>query len=96
MRDVLASQNIFQKWQDIIRSFRATERDQQNRIKLGLVGHNWGFGERDVRQSLVVFFLAVSAQAARLFCSISNAKPEGLRPYRYKVVAFSERLDSKY
>ena len=30
-------------------------------------------------------FLAVSAQAARFFCTISNAKPEGLRPYRYKV-----------
>ena len=35
--------------------------------------------------STLVFFLAVSARAARFFCTISYAKPEGLRPYRYKV-----------
>ena len=36
-------------------------------------------------------FLAESAQAARFFCTISNAKPEGLRPYRYNVDGIERR-----
>ena len=38
--NVLASQHILQKWKDFIRAFRATERDQQNRVERDLVGHD--------------------------------------------------------